>query len=276
MYRVTTKLKALKSPIRKFSRENFLHIEKRKKEAHELMLVCQKRLLDRPSVFNANQEIEAQRKWAILAQAEEAFHCQKSRVTWLMEGDCNSASFHRPDGYSAEFFIGCWNVLGAEVREAVMEFLTSGRILKQWNSTLVLIPKTTNASSTSDFRPISCLNTAYKVISKLLANRLQGILSKVISNPQSAFMLGRLIAENVLLATEIVHGYNWRNIEPRGMLKVYVRKAFDSVRWDFILATLKAIDIPQRFVIWIEQCITTASFTVSVNGNSGGFFKSTK
>lgn len=161
--------------------------------------------------------------------------------------------------------------------EAVSEFFSSGKLLRQWNTTtLVLIPKITNASSTTDFRSISCLNTIYKVISKLLANRLQAILSEVISNPQSAFMPGRLLAENVLLATEIVHGYNWRNIEPRGMLKVDLRKAFDSERWDFIMATLKAIDIPQRFVTWIEQCITTATFTISVNGNSSGFFKSTK
>ncbi|CAA7058159.1 unnamed protein product [Microthlaspi erraticum] len=89
-------------------------------------------------------------------------------------------------------------------------------------------------------------------------------------------MPGRLLSENVLLATEIVHGYNWRNIEPRGMLKVELRKAFDSVRWDFISATLRAIDMPSGFVNWIEQCISTASFTVSVNGNSGGFFESSK
>ncbi|CAA7020367.1 unnamed protein product [Microthlaspi erraticum] len=182
-----------------------------------------------------------------------------------------------PDGYSAEFFTGTWAIVGPEVVDAVKEFFTSGRLLKQWNSTtLVLIPKIPNASSTADFRPISCLNTLYKVISKLLASRLQQILLQVISPSQSAFMPGRLLSENVLLATEIVHGYNWRNIEPRGMLKVDLRKAFDSVRWDFVLATLKAIGIPNSFVNWINQCLSSATFIVSVNGNSGGFFESKK
>jgi len=84
------------------------------------------------------------------------------------------------------------------------------------------------------------------------------------------------LAENVLLATEMVHGYNRQNISPRGMLKVDLRKAFDSVKWEFIIAALKALAIPDRFVSWIYQCISTPTFTVSVNGATGGFFKSSK
>jgi len=60
------------------------------------------------------------------------------------------------------------------------------------------------------------------------------------------------------------------------MLKVDLRKAFDSIRWDFILAALKAINVSDMIIKWIEECITTPTFTVSVNGVSGGFFKSTK
>ena len=67
-----------------------------------------------------------------------------------------------PDGYSPEFFISCWSVVGGEVTEAVAELLNSGCLLKQLNATnLVLIPKIPNASKTTDFRPISCLNTIY-------------------------------------------------------------------------------------------------------------------
>lgn len=149
--------------------------------------------------------------------------------------------------------------------------------MKQWNATtLVLIPKTVNASRTSDLRPISCLNTLYKIISKLLTIRLQVLLSDVIASSQSAFLPGRSLAENVLLATEMVHGYNRRNVSPRGMLKVDLRKAFDSVKWDFVIAALRALAIHERFINWIHQCISTPTFTVSVNGCNGGFFKSTK
>lgn len=182
-----------------------------------------------------------------------------------------------PDGYSAEFFTTLWSVIGPEVTEAILEFFRAGKLLKQWNSAnLVLIPKKPNASLPSDFRPISCLNTVYNVISKLLAARLKDILPLMISKAQSAFLPGRLLAENVLLATDLVNGYNSQSISPRGMLKVDLRKAFDTVRWDFILASLRALAIPESFISLIQECLSTASFSVSVNGQSGGFFKSTK
>lgn len=182
-----------------------------------------------------------------------------------------------PDGFSAEFFRSCWHFIGPEFVEAVSEFFSSGQILKQWNATtIILIPKVPNASTTSDFRPISLCNTIYKVISRLLAGRLKDILPEVISNAQSAFLPGRLLAENVLLETEIVEGYSRKNIGPRGMLKVELRKAFDSVKWEFIIATLRALHFPALFITWIEQCITTPQFSVSVNGQTSGYFKSSR
>lgn len=91
-----------------------------------------------------------------------------------------------PDGYSKEFFIYALSIIGPEVTEAIREFFHSGCLLKQWNpASLVLIPKKTNASLTTDFRPISCLNTVYKVISKLLASRIKEILPLMISKSQS-------------------------------------------------------------------------------------------
>lgn len=182
-----------------------------------------------------------------------------------------------PDGYSTEFFIASWPVIGPEVTEAILEFFRSGCLLKQWNAAnLVLIPKKLNASLPSDFRPISCLNTVYKVISKLLASRLKEILPVMVSNSQSAFLPGRLLAENVLLATDLVNGYNSQSVTPRGMLKVDLRKAFDTVRWDFILAALRALAIPESFISLVSVCLSTASFSVSINGVMGGFFKSSK
>lgn len=89
-------------------------------------------------------------------------------------------------------------------------------------------------------------------------------------------MSDRLLAENVLLATEIVHGYNRNGIEPRGMLKVDLRKAFDSVRWDFIISALRALAIRKKFINWVFQCIATPTFSIFVNGVTRGFFKSNK
>lgn len=149
--------------------------------------------------------------------------------------------------------------------------------MKQWNATnLVLIPKATNASMPSDFRLISNLNTVYKVISKLLAARLKWILLEVISLNQTAFMPGRLLVENVLLASDLVQGYGHKQTAPRAMLKVDLKKAFDSVRWDFILGAMKAIRIHDVFVNWISECLSTTTFSISLNGTTGGFYHNTK
>lgn len=178
-----------------------------------------------------------------------------------------------PDGYNAEFLRASWSVIGAEVIQAVKEFFSSGQILRQWNCTAItLIPKIVNASKITDFRPISLCNVLYKVISKIIARRLEIVLPEIISPSQSAFVKGRLLIENVLLATELVQNFNQANVSPRGVLKVDMRKAFDSLKWEFILRVLRAARFPEVFIKWIEQCITTPSFSINVNGDLCGFF----
>lgn len=134
-------------------------------------------------------------------------------------------------------FTATWHVIGPEVTDAIHEFFHSGRLLKQWNTrSLALIPKIPNASRPSEFRPIACLNTVYKMISKI----------QMVSKPQSAFLLGRLLAE--ILATDLVNGYNSQSISARGLLKVDLRKAFDCVRWDFILASFWVFAILKSYI----------------------------
>lgn len=135
-----------------------------------------------------------------------------------------------PDGYTGEFFRKPWDVIGEDLTKAILEFFESGQILKQWNCTAIsLIPKRTRAEKLVDFRPISLCNVVYKIVSNILARRLQLIAPDIISNSQSAFVKGRLLVENVLLATEMVQGFDRSNISKRGLLKVDLRKVFDSV-----------------------------------------------
>ena len=86
-----------------------------------------------------------------------------------------------PDGYNAYFFKETWDITGPSVIAAVREFFTSGEILRETNATLIaLIPKVPNPSSMGEFRPISCCNTIYKCISKIIAKRIQSTLSYLI------------------------------------------------------------------------------------------------
>ena len=116
----------------------------------------------------------------------------------------------------------------------------------------------------------------YKVASKLLANRLKSHLPNLISTSQSTFVPGRFLVENMLLATKLVSGYNWKTISKRCMLKIDLQKAFDTLNWDFVLFTLEALDFPLVFRNLIKKCLTTTRFSVAINGESCGYFKGSR
>ncbi|KAL2224389.1 UNVERIFIED_CONTAM: hypothetical protein Sindi_3015200 [Sesamum indicum] len=142
-----------------------------------------------------------------------------------------------PDGYSSGFFKAAWPIVGQEVTSAVLDFFNTGRLLKQINTTLLaLIPKVHTPMTVGDFRPISCCNVLYKIIAKLLVQWLSVILDKLISPCQAAFVPGRSIGDNIILAQELFTGYNQARLPPRCALKVDIRKTYDTVEWDFMIA----------------------------------------
>ncbi|KAL0281795.1 UNVERIFIED_CONTAM: Retrovirus-related Pol polyprotein from type-2 retrotransposable element R2DM [Sesamum radiatum] len=188
--------------------------------------------------------------------------------------DISEDSAPGPDGYTSAFFKAAWPIIGRDVGAAVMEFFQSGRILKQVNATLlVLIPKVPLPARVSDFRPIACCNVIYKAITKLLVRRMQQVLPLLIDCSQNAFIPGRSIADNVMLAQELLSGYNLKRLPPRCTIKVDIQKAYDSVSWDFVLEGLRIFNFPSSFIGWIEQCITTVTYSVSLNGSIHGFFQ---
>lgn len=180
-----------------------------------------------------------------------------------------------PDGFPCEFFKTTWPIVAQDFTIAVQSVFRFGFLPKGVNSTiLALVPKKTDSVQMRDFRPIACCNVLYKVVSKILANRLKLILPRVISECQSAFVKGRLLMENVLLATELVKNYHKETVSPRCVMKLDISKAFDSVQWCFVLSSLEAIGVPAKFIHWIKLCISTPSFSVQVNGELAGYFQS--
>ena len=114
-----------------------------------------------------------------------------------------------PDGMSALFYQKFWHLMGDNVVSAVLDYLNPGVMLPDINHTnIVLIPKVKNPKKMSDFRPISLCNVIYKIIYKVLANRLKQILPAITSPTQSAFVLGCLIIDNILVAYEMLHTMN--------------------------------------------------------------------
>jgi hypothetical protein len=122
-----------------------------------------------------------------------------------------------PDGFLGSFYHKAWSVVGACVEDAVLELFGSGQLLKEVNSTIItLVPKKRNPSSMGEYRPISCCNVIYKCITKVLANKLLPGLVEVVSPNQWAFIPGRSIGGNILLAPL----WSMSIIEIRGLLDV--------------------------------------------------------
>ncbi|XP_030479414.1 uncharacterized protein LOC115696664 [Cannabis sativa] len=182
-----------------------------------------------------------------------------------------------PDGMSVGFYIHHWNVIKKDFVDMVTHFFMYADLPQFINNTnMVLIPKKDCPTSVNEYRPIALCNVAYKCISKILALRLKPLLPNIISPAQSAFVHGRLIAENTAVSREIVHSMKQKKGN-KGymMIKLDMEKAYDKMDWGFILATLKGLGFHQNFVKWVEKCITIRQMGLLINGSVQGSIKPT-
>nr|XP_009778828.1 PREDICTED: uncharacterized protein LOC104228121 [Nicotiana sylvestris] len=153
------------------------------------------------------------------------------------------------DGFTAEYFKEYWSTIGDEVRKAVLEFFSNGKLLKSVNcTTLTLIPKVASPNSVKEFRPIACCTTIYKIISRIITAKLKLVVDSIVGESQSAFIEGRNILDNVIIAHEMVKGYNKKGVSPRCCIKIDIRKAYDSVEWPFFRMILIEYGMPVKFV----------------------------
>ena len=179
-----------------------------------------------------------------------------------------------PDGFSSGFFKSSWNHTGPMVCGIVRRFLLTGHMPLFLSATkLIVLPKVTHPQKASDFRPISCCNVLYKVISKLLCSRLKVALPYLINQCQGAFVPGREIIFNVLICQDLARGYNRKHISPRCMMKIDLHKAFDSIHWHFVEDLLHALHFPKIFTKWIMACVSNVEFSLHLNGQIHGSFK---
>ena len=137
---------------------------------------------------------------------------------------------------------------------------------------IVLVPKIKEPKRITDYRPISLYNVFYKLALKAIANRLKKILPAIISDTQSAFVHGRLITDNILVAFETMHHINMKKGGTKGemALKLDMSKAYDKVEWGCIDKIMEKLGFEGGWRKLLLTCIYTVTYSVRINGKPHG------
>ncbi|WOG95437.1 hypothetical protein DCAR_0414756 [Daucus carota subsp. sativus] len=173
-----------------------------------------------------------------------------------------------PDGLNPAFFQNFWSIMGHEVFKCCKEWLHTKKFPGDLNYTnVVLIPKKENASCLKDLRPIALCNVVYKIVAKVLANRMKTILPHVISENQSAFVKDRSISDNVLVAFELIHHMSLKKHGTGGevALKLDISKAYDRVSWSFLRRRLIIMGFCDTWIEWMMMCVKTVAYNFCFN-----------
>ncbi|XP_065855885.1 uncharacterized protein [Euphorbia lathyris] len=178
-----------------------------------------------------------------------------------------------PDGLNSGFFQQYWKLIGKDILTACAGWLAMGEFPPQLNNTIVtLIPKCEKPRRMLDLRLISLCNVLYKLIAKVLANRLKLILPEVITENQSAFVPGRSLIDNVQVAFELLHYMKRKNRGVKGevALKIDISKAYDRVDWNFLREVMRRMGFCEQWVSWMMLCVSTVSYSFAVNSEIVG------
>jgi len=142
-----------------------------------------------------------------------------------------------PNGMPPLFYQSFWSLIDEDICSVVLDCLNNCKIPLEINSTnITLIPKVKSPELITDFRPISLCNVVYKIVSKVLANKLRNVLPSIISENQSAFQAGRVITDNILMAFETLHYMKHHQYGKSDFmaLKLDMSKTYDRVKWAYL------------------------------------------
>ncbi|XP_057953116.1 uncharacterized protein LOC131147628 [Malania oleifera] len=266
-YCFTRKLQALKRPLRKLNSLHYSHISVRAERAEaELVAKCKfLRHCDRSSSFFH----------ALLRRNKIRNHIN---VVKKLNGELTNSY----DQVAEEFVSYYTQLLGVEDSciKLNTQVVKRGPMLSEARRNDMLLPisdehiRLALFSIGDDKSPGPDGFSA--VIAKIIAKRIKPCLEDLISYAQAAFFQGRNMVKSIYLVQELIRGYSKKRMSPRCLLKIDLKKAYDSVSWAFLEDMLKNLNFPKRMISWVMECVSTASYLVSVNGRLNGFFKERK
>eukprot|EP00253_Pinus_taeda_P018086 PITA_18086 len=195
-----------------------------------------------------------------------------TNIVWSMDPDKAPG----PDGFSIHFYRICWEIIKFDLFRMIRGVLKKAKMGGGTKSTfLALIPKETNPRSFDRYRPISLCNSSYKIVAKLLANRIKPLLQNLISPAQGGFVKGRKILDNVILIQEALHS-SYARKEQGMIIKLDMSNAFDRVNRSFLFRVLEAFGFSQEFINIIKACIENVWIAPMVNGRPTEFFSASR
>ncbi|XP_073367762.1 uncharacterized protein [Aegilops tauschii subsp. strangulata] len=174
------------------------------------------------------------------------------------------------DGFTGAFFKKCWDTMRHDLMRAIDRFDSLHSTNLHWinSANIVLLPKKEGAERVADYRPISLIHAIARIIAKMLSIRLGPHMSTLISNAQSAFIKTRSIHDNFMYVRNLARRLH-KCKTPSLLFKLDIRKAFDLVRWEYLLDLLERRGFPSKFRDWIAALWCSSSSRVLLNGVAG-------
>ncbi|GLT98273.1 hypothetical protein SLE2022_157850 [Rubroshorea leprosula] len=180
---------------------------------------------------------------------------------------CDGSKAPGPDGYNFNFLKFAWHCIKEDFISFFSEFHRNGKLVRGLNSSfLALVPKKLNAANLKEYRPISLIGCVYKLLAKVLANRLKSVMPEIVSETQSAFVGGRQLVDSVLVLNEVVDEIKNRK-QPSFIFKADFEKAYDCVDWSFLDCMMDSFGFGTKWRGWIMECLSTARTSILVNGS---------
>jgi len=177
-----------------------------------------------------------------------------------------------PDGYTMAFYQKSWDFIKVDILAAMNHYHQHCWMVRSCNASFIaLIPKKKGAIELKDYRPISLIGSVYKIIAKVLAERLKTVMGKLVSKHQNAFLKDRQITDASLIVNEVL---DWK-IKNGGagiLCKLDIEKAFDQLNWSYLLSILRQMGFGERWINWINFNISTVKYSILINRSPVGFF----